>query len=144
MHQRYGPFVRLSPNEVSVSSPAACKHIYAISSRYEKIGWYTKFAMDDPPGLFTMTNIHEHAQRRKLFAKAFSMSHLRLQWESTVKELALFAVNRIKEEAKREGIVNTMKWWTCMTADISGHLMFGEDFHNLQTGKVSEPKPPAL
>ena len=93
--------------------------------------------MDDPPGMFTMTDMQEHAQRRKIFAKAFSVSQLRLQWEGTVKQTASLAVNRIKEEAKREGSANTMKWWTCMTADVSGQLMFGEDFHNLQTGKVS-------
>ena len=88
-----------------------------------------------------MINIQEHAQRRKLFAKAFSLSQIRTQWESTVNRMALLAVQRIDEEAKRDATADTMKWWNFMMADISGQVLFGEDFHQLQTGEVSPQTP---
>ncbi|KAK5046573.1 hypothetical protein LTR84_007334 [Exophiala bonariae] len=38
LHKRYGPLVRLGPNCVSVSDPAAIKTIYGLASGYVKVG----------------------------------------------------------------------------------------------------------
>lgn len=44
LHQQYGPVVRISPNEVSFTSPAALKEIYGSGgSGYDKSDFYNLF-----------------------------------------------------------------------------------------------------
>ncbi len=37
VHQKYGPIVRVGPNHVSISDPAAITQIYGIGSNYVKV-----------------------------------------------------------------------------------------------------------
>lgn len=77
-----------------------------------------------------------HAARRKLFARAFSKSELRSTWEGVVKEKVRVAVGKMLEEMTGAGKCDVFKWWTFLATDVSGRLMFGEDFGMLEYGKV--------
>lgn len=83
-----------------------------------------------------MTDHQEHAQRRKMFARAFSKSQLRVQWEDNIRAIAKKAVHRIAGDLKENGKADVLKWWTFMTSDISGELMFGESWDMLGKGQV--------
>ncbi|KAI8214757.1 Cytochrome P450 monooxygenase cypX [Colletotrichum sp. SAR 10_77] len=135
LHRKYGDIVRLSPGEVSVVSVDGHRKIYSVSSRCTKHEWYLKFGGHPYPGLFTMTDHSEHAQRRKMFARAFSKSQRRVQWEDTIKAIAKKAVDRIANDLKENGKADVLKWWTFMTSDISGELMFGESWDMLGKGQ---------
>ncbi|KAI2890088.1 hypothetical protein CBS76997_6479 [Aspergillus niger] len=137
LHQKYGPVVRIAPDEVSVSSLPEFKEIHRVGSAFLKTPWYQKFAWDRNPGLFTMRDPKEHAARRKLFARVFSKSDLRRTWEPEVKDKVQLAVSQIRGELLRDGISDILKWWTFLATDVSGHLMFGESFDMLQYEKVS-------
>lgn len=41
LHRRYGPVVRLAPNEYSLDDPAAVKIIYGLGTTFTKGPWYT-------------------------------------------------------------------------------------------------------
>ncbi|OJJ66764.1 hypothetical protein ASPBRDRAFT_188188 [Aspergillus brasiliensis CBS 101740] len=138
LHQRYGPVVRIAPDEISVSSLPEFKEIHRVGSAFLKTPWYQKFSWDRNPGLFTMRDPKEHAARRKLFARAFSKSELRQIWEPVVKEKVQLAVSQIRGELLRDGTSDVLKWWTFLATDVSGHLMFGESFNMLQYGKKNE------
>ncbi|KAF4871280.1 Cytochrome P450 monooxygenase cypX [Colletotrichum siamense] len=138
LHRKYGDIVRLSPGEVSVVSVDGHRKIYSVSSRCTKHEWYLKFGGHPYPGLFTMTDHSEHAQRRKMFARAFSKSQLIVQWEDTIKVIAKKAVDRIANDLKENGKADVLKWWTFMTSDISGELMFGESWDMLGKGQKNE------
>ncbi|KAL3251448.1 hypothetical protein ABHI18_010657 [Aspergillus niger] len=138
LHQKYGPVVRIAPDEVSVSSLPEFKEIHRVGSAFLKTPWYQKFAWDRNPGLFTMRDPKEHAARRKLFARVFSKSDLRRTWEPVVKDKVQLAVSQIRGELLRDGISDILKWWTFLATDVSGHLMFGESFDMLQYGKKNE------
>ncbi|KAI8281548.1 hypothetical protein K4K60_004112 [Colletotrichum sp. SAR11_57] len=138
LHRKYGDIVRLSPGEVSVVSVDSHRKIYSVSSRCTKHEWYLKFGGHPYPGLFTMTDHQEHAQRRKMFARAFSKSQLRVQWEDTIRAIAKKAVHRIADDLKENGKADVLKCWTFMTSDISGELMFGESWDMLGKGQMGE------
>ncbi|KAF4904018.1 Cytochrome P450 monooxygenase cypX [Colletotrichum fructicola] len=138
LHRKYGDIVRLSPGEVSVVSVDSHRKIYSVSSRCTKHEWYLKFGGHPYPGLFTMTDHQEHAQRRKMFARAFSKSQLRVQWEDTIRAIAKKAVHRIADDLKENGKADVLKCWTFMTSDISGELMFGESWDMLGKGQKNE------
>ncbi|GLB11388.1 hypothetical protein AtubIFM57258_008256 [Aspergillus tubingensis] len=135
LHQKYGPVVRIAPDEVSISSLPEFKEIHRVGSAFLKTPWYQKFSWDRNPGVFTMRDPKEHAARRKLFARAFSKSELRQTWEPVVREKVQLAVSRIRGELLRDGTSDVLKWWTFLATDVSGHLMFGESFEMLQYGK---------
>lgn len=135
MHQKYGPIVRISPNEVAVSEVAAFKQIHGVSTKYIKDIWYEKLTNFPRLSVFTMRNLKEHGQRRRLFARGFSKTYLREHWEPTVQEKALLAVEKIKSDAVT-GTADVMKWWTFMATDIVGVLGFGESFGMLELGQV--------
>jgi len=137
LHQKYGPIVRITPNEIAINDPASFKDIHKIGSGFNKTNWYEYLntnGVGKCPGVFNMTNPKEHAARRKLLAKGFSQRHLREQWEDVVREKVDLAVARIKADAT-SGTADVLKWWTYLATDVSAHLMFGESFHMLESGE---------
>ena len=121
---------------MSISSIAEFKEIHRVGTPFLKTEWYSKFAFERRPGVFTMRDPKQHAARRKLFARPFSKFELRRVWEPVVLEKVRLAVSQIREELMRDGSSDIMKWWTFLATDVSGHLMFGESFNILQLGKV--------
>ncbi|KAL2822495.1 cytochrome P450 [Aspergillus granulosus] len=138
LHKAYGPIVRISPTEVSISSPAEFKEIHRVGSPFLKSEWYSKFTMGSRPGVFDMRDPKMHAGRRKLFARAFSKSELRREWEGVVREKVRLAVGKMRGEIQGGGKSDVLKWWTFLATDVSGHLMFGESFDMLSVGMKNE------
>ncbi|THX68893.1 cytochrome P450 monooxygenase [Aureobasidium pullulans] len=137
LHKLYGPIVRIAPNEIAINDPASFKDIHKIGSGFNKTNWYEYLntnGVGKCPGVFNITNPKEHAARRKLLARGFSQRHIREQWESVVREKVDLAVARIKSNAT-SGTADVLKWWTYLATDVSAHLMFGESFHMLESGK---------
>lgn len=84
-----------------------------------------------------MRDPYAHAARRKLFARAFSNSSLKIHWDAEVRRKGTLAVQKIKQDAlNTEKGADVLKWWTLMATDIIAHLSFGESFEMLQSGKV--------
>lgn len=134
LHQQYGPFVRIAPNEVSVIDLDAFRTIHRIGGGYLKSGWYTEFVGDVPPGVFSMIDPMQHAQRRRLFAQSFSNSNI-LNNEQIVRDKVDLAVSKIDRDAKIGG-ADILKWFTYMATDVIGHLSFGKSFEMLEHEKV--------
>lgn len=78
--------------------------------------------------------------------------------ELSVKELIATVVTKIKAELQQDGKVDILKWWFFMAAgmlvldnskgiftyrstDVSGQIMFGNDFGMVEAGKVGRPVP---
>ncbi|KAF4893016.1 putative sterigmatocystin biosynthesis P450 monooxygenase STCB [Colletotrichum fructicola] len=77
----------------------------------------------------------EAKERRKLLQHSFTLTSLRQNWESEIRQNVELAVSKIKDEAMR-GTANTHKWWTLMAADIISLLSFGQSFGMLGLGKT--------
>jgi cytochrome P450 len=136
LHERYGPLVRISPTEVAVADVESFQKIHRAGSGFNKSVWYEKLNNNPKPGIFSMRNPKEHAARRKLFARSFSKTYLRQNWESVVLEKVRLAVAKIKRDAE-DDVADVLKWWTFLATDVSGTLMFGESFRMLELGEVS-------
>lgn len=137
LHKQYGPFVRVAPDEVAVNDAAAFKQIHSVPG-YEKSSWYQASSPVDYPAIFGMPN-KAHAVRRRMFARAFSMTNIRQHWERAVRQKVELAVTKMIDEARQHhGTVDVLKWWTFMTTDISAEIMFGESFNTLERGEVNE------
>lgn len=135
LHYRYGPVVRLSPQEVAVSDIAAYREVHRIGSGFVKAPWYDTSTPGLESNVFSMTNVPEHAARRRLLARPFSRSSLLTNFQSLVTERSRLAVAKIKEEAAK-GPCDAMKWWTLMTLDVIMEVAFGENGGLLEAGEV--------
>ena len=76
LHQKYGPLVRIAPNEVSVADPEAIKVIYNIKSGFTKTDFYPPFAPNISPhgDHFSQLDEKKHAERRRYVNATYSMS----------------------------------------------------------------------
>ncbi|KAK3900985.1 cytochrome P450 [Staphylotrichum tortipilum] len=134
LHRRYGPIVRLTPEEVAVADVGAFAQIHKIGSGFNKSAWYDSLTPNRSPGIFFMRDPHRHAARRRLFAQPFSNSALQRNWGAEIRSRVEIAVSRIRQDALA-GEADLLRWWTLMATDLITHLCFGESFRMLEHGK---------
>ncbi|KAI9035561.1 cytochrome P450 [Aspergillus affinis] len=140
LHKRYGPIVRLSPNELSFGSVESWKVIYGHPTSQrpmpEKAAFYdvfsAGFARND---LGSERDYHKHAAMRRMLAPAFSQRAL-LEQEDIIGGIIDRFVRIVGEKAPpgSKGI-NMTKWYEMSSFDILGEMAFGESFHSLEAGK---------
>ncbi|KAF2667600.1 benzoate 4-monooxygenase cytochrome P450 [Microthyrium microscopicum] len=74
LHAKYGPVVRIGPEEVSFNSLTALKTIYGAGSGFERTSFYDMFDVYGRKNLFTFHSVKSHGDRKKLLAHAYSKS----------------------------------------------------------------------
>lgn len=75
LHQKYGPVVRVGPNEVSFNSPAALRQIYGAGSAFGRPeSFYKMFDVFGKPHMFTFHSSKDHAARKKIVSQMYSKS----------------------------------------------------------------------
>lgn len=75
LHQKYGKFVRIGPNELSVTEPEAVEVVSGNKSKCIKAEWYSQ----DVPliSMHTCRDRASHDRRRRIWSPAFSDKALR-------------------------------------------------------------------
>ncbi|KAL9586169.1 MAG: hypothetical protein Q9212_001090 [Teloschistes hypoglaucus] len=137
MHKKYGPIVRLSPNELSFGSVESWKAIYVDKPIAIKAGFYDAFSAG-----FTRKDIgserdpQKHNEMKRMLSPAFSQRSL-LEQESIIGGVIDQFVRVIGEKAppSSKGI-NMTKWYEMTSFDILGEMAFGESFHSLDTAQT--------
>lgn len=74
LHERYGPVVRIGPEEVHCNSLESLRTIYGAGSGFERTWFYRMFDVYGKQNLFTFHSVKEHSERKKLVANAYSKS----------------------------------------------------------------------
>ncbi|EMR72937.1 putative cytochrome p450 protein [Eutypa lata UCREL1] len=133
LHEKYGPVVRISPDQVFVSDPRDAHQIHRIKGEYLKAPFYEKIV----PGIvnvFNATSVDAHRRYRKLLSGPISETGLQVLLPQVDTKVRL-AVHRISEEMYTRGAADISKWWMFMTTDVIGELSFGESFRMLEYGE---------
>ncbi|OAL02314.1 cytochrome P450 [Phaeosphaeriaceae sp. SRC1lsM3a] len=141
-HTRYGPIVRIAPNELSYADSAAWKDIYLNrpgQPLFEKNRtWFKKFAPDDPSSIMAFDE-EDHARYRRAFSNSFSDKSLRDQAPVVESYVDVF-IGRLKEVSaghkKSKKTLDMSKWINYLAFDLSGDLSFGESFDCLKNGEA--------
>ena len=130
MHQKYGRFVRIGPNDLSVADPDGTQVISAPNSKCTKSAWYD----GDYPRLSMHTTRDKglHDRRRRLWAPAFSDKALR-GYEDRIKVYNDLLLEKISESSGKP--VNAARWFNLYSFDVMGDLGFGESFGMLKSGQ---------
>ncbi|KAI8633029.1 putative cytochrome P450 monooxygenase [Xylariaceae sp. FL1651] len=127
LHKRYGPVVRVGPNELAFSSPQAWRDIYGHKKtgeeefpKYE--GFYRIFR--HIPISVIAANRQEHSLLRRQLAHGFSDRSMREQ-ESIIGSYVNVLVSRLKDAVKKDSRQNMREWLNWTTFDVIGDLSFG-------------------
>lgn len=104
-HDRYGPLVRIAPDEVSSGNPAEIPLIYRMQRPLEKTVWYLPWrafpAFHERPDMFTTLLGKDHAAYKKIIAGTLTMGSI-LRNEDHMDDCVRLFINRMGEFADRE------------------------------------------
>ncbi|KAJ5626159.1 hypothetical protein N7510_002468 [Penicillium lagena] len=139
LHHRYGPVVRISPNELAFNTTQAFRDIYGARPG----GCFAKDRSHYlPPAngvdhLVCAVDNAVHARQRRLLAHAFSERALRDQ-ESLVVGYVDTLINKLRNEITKQDSphLDIKNWMNYTTFDITGDLMFGESFDCLKDSQL--------
>ncbi|VUC29307.1 unnamed protein product [Clonostachys rosea] len=135
LHQEYGDFVRISPDELSIQG----EHVWNELMGHRKQGVsengkdpavfsFSKFGLNSVVG----GSREDHARMRRSLAHGFSAAAIEEQ-EPIITSYVDLLVQRLKERSNNgENALDMTSWYNWTTFDIIGDLAFGESFRCLQ------------
>lgn len=138
LHERYGPVVRLAPNELSFIGGQAWQDIY---NHHQGKPNFPKNPLWMAPGengihSILSANDADHSRYRRLLSHAFSERAL-VQQEYLLLTYIDLLVNQLKKCASSPdaAVVDLVQWFNFTTFDITGDLSLGESFHCLEESR---------
>ncbi|TKA64446.1 hypothetical protein B0A55_09892 [Friedmanniomyces simplex] len=131
LHARYGPVVRIGPNDLSFNTPEAVTAIY--KSGWSKGPFYKGFVDSGhgalAVGMFTEMDEERHAQRRRIFARGFAMPYIR-DMESIIDSRYAILRRQLENFARSGEVFDLRRYITYCTVGVLGELAFGEALGN--------------
>ncbi|KAH9903950.1 cytochrome P450 [Xylariomycetidae sp. FL2044] len=145
LHQRYGPILRIAPDEVTFAQPEAWNDILLPRPGGKQFLKDPTWWASQPGMSLTILSAIQpepHARIRKLFAPAFSPHALKAQ-EPFLHHYVDLLVERLKERAisspNGQGAeVEISPWFNFTTFDIIGDLAYGESFGCLENSRYHQ------
>lgn len=138
LHDQYGDIVRVAPNELSFSDPAAWDDIYsnrdgANPEAFRKSELWHGNPEGGPGSVFITPDLKEHARIRRFMDPAFNDRAV-LQQEPILQDYISLCITKLRERVLSKGdtTINIVDWLNFTLFDIIGDLSFGESFGCLE------------
>ncbi|KAH9849430.1 cytochrome P450 [Lenzites betulinus] len=132
LHTKYGPVVRIAPDEVSFATREAAKEIYSSGgSGYDKTSFYRLFVHFNTPNIFSTLDRGTHAEVKKRFAERYNRTHI---MRPEVVSVLQDHVDAFLTECSRSAgqSVDIYLLLHCYALDgITGHLFHPNGLHSL-------------
>ncbi|KAI5275188.1 putative cytochrome P450 monooxygenase [Aureobasidium subglaciale] len=129
-HLKYGPIVRMAPNELSFITPV-WKDIYGFKRPELNKDW-TMYALSENTKRSILLAGADHGRQRKMLAPAFSERALKLQ-QGMLTTYTGMMVQRLEERMKDNKSVDMAKVFNCCSIQEDGHPIIeghGADLHD--------------
>ncbi|KAI0432521.1 cytochrome P450 [Xylaria sp. FL1042] len=136
LHRRYGPVVRIGPNELSVTDPEAFLQIYRVNGAYTKSASYSVLKGSRPFDLAGERNEKIHSAQRRLVARAYSMEST-MQLERQVDELIAPLLKQFDDMAFSKQTVDLGYWLQLFAFDVIGAVSFSKPYGFVSSGSDS-------
>ncbi|KAI1442050.1 cytochrome P450 [Annulohypoxylon stygium] len=130
-HRKYGPVVRISPNEVHINDSSLYHEIYKQNSAFTKDP--KSYALGVSEAMAFTVPVEKHKLKRKTLDPNFSKQRVSMMEDGLYDELEL-VFDKIKGYEKRGEEVPIMELYFCYTGDIISRYLFGESL-----GLVTSP-----
>ncbi|KAI2473609.1 cytochrome P450 ClCP1 [Annulohypoxylon bovei var. microspora] len=135
IHAKYGPIVRIAPNELAFCDPQAWKDIYGHrhngAPELPKYEYFYRAVDNMPRGIINAFR-DEHATLRRQLSHGFSERSMQLQ-EPIIGSYVDLLIRRLQEQCQGGTVsLNMREWLNWTTFDIIGDLAFGSSFDCLE------------
>lgn len=130
LHARYGPLVRISPNEVSCADPDAIPKIYPNHRPLQKTDFYPIWgrpSISNQPDSFTCTDERVHSQYRRIVNPVYTLSNV-LKSEEYLDGCINLFIERLGEYADVQKAIDLGHWLQMFAFDVIGEIFFGRMF----------------
>ncbi|POS71569.1 hypothetical protein DHEL01_v210040 [Diaporthe helianthi] len=136
LHRRYGPVVRIAPNEYSLDDPAAVKAIYGLGTTFTKGPWYTASGLPSKKdwNMFQIPENDKHIQIRKKLAGLYTMTSL-MKMEAQVDQCIDLIETRFREISQTGMAMDLQMWMQCYAFDVIGNITVAKRFGFLDAGR---------
>ncbi|KAF2195063.1 cytochrome P450 [Zopfia rhizophila CBS 207.26] len=127
LHQKYGPLVRIAPNEVSCAEPTVIPKIYRNQAPLQKTDFYPIWGgteISKQPDTFTCLDERVHSNYRRIVNPVYTLSNV-LKNEEFINKCTNLFVQRLGEHADRKEDIDLGKWYAF---DVIGEIFFGRMF----------------
>ncbi|KAI0120439.1 cytochrome P450 [Hypoxylon sp. NC0597] len=134
LHDKYGPVVRVAPDELSFIESQAWKDIYGHHGSYEmaKDPKFYRVLGDHAPDTIISADREHHSLLRRQLAHGFSERSMREQ-EPIIGEYVDLLMRRLEEHSENgQKALDMRNWFNFTTFDVIGNLGFGSDFGCLE------------
>ncbi|QRW02026.1 cytochrome P450 family protein [Ceratobasidium sp. AG-Ba] len=152
LHKKYGKFVRIAPNHISIADPDAIQIIYAHGNGTLKSEFYDAF-VSIRRGLFNTRDRAEHTRKRKLVSHIFSQQnvlafepHIRrhvrnfcAKWDERCAAAAKGLSGDDWEARDGQAWFDCLPHYNYLAFDIIGDLAFGSPFGMIAAQRDSAP-----
>ena len=127
LHQKYGPVVRVGPNEVIFNTMSALRTIYGAGSGFERTDFYRMFDVYGRMNMFSFRSAKDHAERKRLLAHAYSKSTtLKGETTSIVESKVGKYMELLEREMSRTGSIETYSTLHYFTLDSITEFLYGK------------------
>lgn len=140
LHQKYGPIVRIAPDELSLASPEAARALLSAGKRFYKTRFYGVFPPPENPDIFTEYREDVHAQKKKVANVPYSMAAMQ-QLSPFIDDTIELLMKKIDGMAtaatggSSRPIVDLGNWLHWFAFDVLGEVAFSRSFGFLEQGK---------
>ncbi|KAF2786944.1 cytochrome P450 [Melanomma pulvis-pyrius CBS 109.77] len=125
MHKKYGPIIRVNPDELSISDPDFYNEIYVTESK-RRTSHYDVFCKGiDFDGSHLLTEDHNlHRKRRKPLEPFFSRMGIQ-KLQTMLGEVALKLEDRFRELEGKDQVIRLDHAFSAFSGDIIGRICLG-------------------
>ncbi|KAK3625225.1 hypothetical protein LTR56_012019 [Elasticomyces elasticus] len=143
LHRRYGPVVRIGPNELSFSDVSVVNQIYgqqtafmkAPASQDEEPGTIYESMSLQPLGIFSLREKAAHSHRRSLLSHAFSQQNIN-DCTALIMQKVDLLVEMFEKDVSRQPDVFLR--FRLFALDVVGELFLGSSFGGLEAGTAPQ------
>jgi cytochrome P450 len=135
-HRKYGPVVRIAPDELAFTDPQAWSDIYGMQSgrvQNQKDPYAYVPLQPGFEGGLLLANDAKHARLRRIYGPAFTPKAVEEQAPMLMKYANLL-VTQLKAAVQENPVQDISSWYNFTTFDLTGDFAFGEAFHCLDRG----------
>ncbi|KAK6065107.1 cytochrome p450 [Seiridium cupressi] len=127
LHNKYGPIVRINPNELSIRDPSFYNEIYVSESKRRSEHYDAWAGGINFDGSFILTKGHElHKKRREPFDPFFSRKGI-TSLHPTLAELSIHLESRLRDLAGQNRVIKLDHAFSCFARDVIGTMCLGRD-----------------
>lgn len=137
LHQKYGPIIRIKPNEIHIKDPTYYNTLYAGPGKHRnKDNWFSSISF--PQSLFSTSDHGLHRARRRVLAQFFKKKEIS-QMQSLIWANFQRLSDHFSSSSKQNQPVELHAAFECFTCDTISQYAFGTEdgFHYLEEATIS-------